>query len=171
PRLQVRLDLVAVDSALQVIRDEDHHHVGPLRDLAHVGGDEARSLRLRARSAGRRQPDADADAAVLQVERVRVPLRPVADDRDLAFANERQVSVVVVVHRRHVTPLRGRTTKTRFARYTEQLLTSPLISGAASPEGPPAGFAPLRRTGASPRLLAARPGLTISPPRAGRTHF
>ena len=48
-----------------------------------------------------RQPDLDADAAVLQVQRVGVALRSVADDRDLLALNQAQVRVLVVVHLRH----------------------------------------------------------------------
>src|SRR5207248_184853 len=73
-------------------------------------------LRHGARTAGRRQPDANADAAVFQVERVRVPLRAVTDDRDLLLLDQRKVRVVVVVHRRHVTPLTAGTTKRRRLR-------------------------------------------------------
>ena len=52
-------------------------------DLADLADREAGRLRLRARAARGRQADADADAAVLQVQRVRVPLRSVADNRNL----------------------------------------------------------------------------------------
>jgi len=67
---------------------------------------EARGLRRRARPARRRQADLDADAAPLQVQRMGVSLRSVADDRDLLALNELQVSVLVVVHlRHHVSPI------------------------------------------------------------------
>ena len=81
---QVRLDLVAIDLALRGVGDEDHHDVGPFRHLADVADRQARRLRLGARAARRRQADADADAAVLQVQRMRVPLRSVSDDRRLS---------------------------------------------------------------------------------------
>jgi hypothetical protein len=100
-RLQVRLDLLTVDLPLHVIGDENHHDVGPRRDLAHLADRETRRLRFRARTARRRQADANAHAAVFQIQRMRVPLRAVPDDSDLASANQREVGVVVVIHRGH----------------------------------------------------------------------
>ena len=44
------------------------------------------------------QADAHVDARVLQVERVGVALRAVADDRDLAAGDERPIGVRLVVH-------------------------------------------------------------------------
>ena len=43
-----------------------------------------------------RQADPDVDAGVAQAQRVRVALRAVADDGDLAPLDDRQVGVVVV---------------------------------------------------------------------------
>ena len=47
------------------------------------------------------KPDADVHAAVLQIQRVRMPLRSVTDNRHLAVADQRQVRVGVVVNLRH----------------------------------------------------------------------
>ena len=45
-----------------------------------------------------RQPDANVHAAVLQVQRVRVPLRSVAEHGHLLRADQREVGVLVVEH-------------------------------------------------------------------------
>ena len=93
---QVRLDGLGVDVPLHVVRGQDHDHVGLGRRLgrrdhpqALVGG-----LHPGLRALG--QPDPDVDARVAQAQRVRVPLRAVADDGDLAPLDDRQVGVVVV---------------------------------------------------------------------------
>ena len=62
---------------------------------------QALRLRLRARRARRRQPDAHVDAAVAQIQRVRMPLRPVSENRHLAPLDQRQVGIRVVIHLRH----------------------------------------------------------------------
>ena len=85
--------------ACVVSGDEDHDDVGPLGDRRR----RRRPSRPAACAFARdllvgRQADLHVDAAVLQVERVRVPLRSVADDRDLLAANQREIGVLVVIH-------------------------------------------------------------------------
>ena len=70
-------------------------HFADLGDVADLAGPRPSPCRA---TGCRRQPDLHADAAVLQVQRVRVALRSVADHRDLLAANEREVRVRVVVH-------------------------------------------------------------------------
>ena len=98
---QIRLDFLAVHLALRRVGDEDHHDVSPFRDVGHVAHGQARGLRPRARPARRRKPHLHANAAVLQVQCMRVPLRSVANHRNFAIANQRQIRVVVVIHCRH----------------------------------------------------------------------
>ena len=93
--------LVAVNLRLRGIGNQDHDDVGPLRHIGHVADGEAGGLRLGARAAGRRQADADADAAILQIQRVRVPLRSVTDNPDILALDQREVRRVVVLHGRH----------------------------------------------------------------------
>ena len=96
--VQVRLNLVLVDLRLAGVGRQDHHDVGPFGRVGDAHDFESRRARLVARPAGGRQPHLHADAAVLQVQRVRVPLRSVADDGDLLAANDRQVRRIFVVH-------------------------------------------------------------------------
>ena len=58
-------------------------------------------LGLLGRLARRRQPDDHVDAAVLEVQRVRVTLRAIADHGDLPRADQVDIRILVVEHRRH----------------------------------------------------------------------
>jgi hypothetical protein len=98
---QMLMDVRLVDLLLLLIRDQDHDDVAPrgcFRDGHHA---QAGVLRLLHGLARRRQADDDVHAAVLQVQRVRVPLCSVADDPDLLAANQFELCILVVVHRRH----------------------------------------------------------------------
>ena len=97
---QVRRDLAAVEPAWRCVSGTStmitSAHFG---HLGHRVDGQPRRRRLLARPAGRGQPDPHVHAAVLQVQRVRMALRSVADDRHLLAADQREVGVVVVVHR------------------------------------------------------------------------
>ena len=72
------------------------------------GVDDPQALASAARSRLRRalrQPDPDVDAGVAQGQRVRVALAAVAEHRDVAPLDDRQVGVVVVVDLCHRSPL------------------------------------------------------------------
>src|SRR5205809_735339 len=68
-------------------------------DAAHR---ETGGARLLARPARGRQADLHADAAVVQVERMRVALRAVSNHAHFFRTNDREVSILVVIHRRHL---------------------------------------------------------------------
>ena len=103
------------------------------------------SLGLRARLAAVVEPDPDVDAAVAQVQRMRVPLRSVSQDRDLAAAKERQVGISVVINLEHEKPLLSGVTSL-VRRGLNRDTDTPSASGIAA-----AGPAPVLR-----RALAAR---------------
>ena len=98
---QVLLDVGLVDARLVLVGNEHHDHVGPLRGVGDGQHLEAGRLRLLGRLAAGLQADDDVDAAVLQVQRVGVALRAVADDGDLPLADQLDVRVLVVKHRCH----------------------------------------------------------------------
>ena len=97
---QVRGDRRVVDGLLGRVRDQDHDHVGGPNGLVDVHdpqagiGDELAALRRR------REAHDDIDAALVEVERMRVALAAVADDRHGLAGQRGRVRVVVVVHRR-----------------------------------------------------------------------
>ncbi len=82
PGLQPAGDIVGIDVMVALVGDEHHHDVAPRGGLGDGQHLEARLARLR--DAGRvlAQPDDDAHAGVLEVQRVGVALRAEADDRD-----------------------------------------------------------------------------------------
>ncbi len=96
--LQVRLDVVLEDRRLRRVGGgEQHDHVGPLRNLGGGGSDgQAGLFGLGARLRAFLETDAHLDARVTQAQRMRVPLAAVADHRDLAALDDRQIGVVVV---------------------------------------------------------------------------
>ena len=90
-------DLQFPDLGLLLVGEQDHHDVASVGGLGHVDHLETRILGLRAARGVGTQADDDVDAGLLQVERVRVPLRAVAEDRDRLPLEEGEVGVVVVV--------------------------------------------------------------------------
>ena len=92
----------------QLVGQQDHHEIaaaGGLDDGQHL---EALLARLGDRGGVLAQPDDDVDAGVLQVERVGVALRAVADDGDGLAVEQREVCVVVVDHWRQAIQLASR---------------------------------------------------------------
>ena len=92
------LQAAVPDLAVQLVGRQQHHDValgGGVGGLQHP-----QSVCLRLGDAGRvgAQPDDDADAGVLEVERVGVALGAVADDRDGLAVELVEVCVVVVEH-------------------------------------------------------------------------
>ena len=79
---QVRRDLGVVDGLLRRVRHEDHDDVGRLDRVGDVGDPQARLLGVGPALRPGRQPDDDVDPALVQVQRVRMPLAAVPDDRD-----------------------------------------------------------------------------------------
>ena len=94
-------DLRLVHLLLLRVGQQDHDDVGFVGRLGDRLHGQAGRFRFRARRRPVVEPDAHVDPRVLQVQRVRVPLRAVADDRDLAPFEGREVGVLVVVHGSH----------------------------------------------------------------------
>ena len=95
------LDVLLVHRLLLGVGQEHHHQIGLGRGPVDRGHPETRTLGLRLRRRPLAQADAHVDARLLEVERVGVTLRPVADDRDLAPGDERGVGVLLVVDHSH----------------------------------------------------------------------
>jgi hypothetical protein len=87
-RLDVRRDLLGIELLLLLVRRQDHDHVRVLHRLGDALDREPGLLRLGRRRRTLAQADGDVHAAVLEVQRVRVALRAVADDRDLLSLDE-----------------------------------------------------------------------------------
>ena len=90
---EVRRDLLLEQIRLHQIGHEDHDHVGPLRGGRRLERREAVLFRRLPAAAARPHADADVGAAVLQVQRVRVALRAVADHGDAPRQDRVQVNV------------------------------------------------------------------------------
>jgi hypothetical protein len=95
-RLQVRGDAGLVDRLLRGVGQQDHHDLRGLGRLGHRQHLEPRGLRLLPRAAALVEPDDHLDAALLEVERVRVALAAVADDGDLLALECAEVRVLVI---------------------------------------------------------------------------
>jgi hypothetical protein len=100
---EVRRDGLAVQRGLARIRHEHDDHVGPGGGLDRGDDRQAGGPRPVSRSAALLKADADVDAAVLEVQRVGVPLRSVAEYRHLCRADERWIRIFVVIHSSHLT--------------------------------------------------------------------
>ena len=95
---QVRLDVVPVDGGDLLVGQQDHHDVGGLHRLGDLGDLQAGLLSLGPAGAALAQTDGDLDAAVVEVLRVGMALRAIADDGDVLALDQAQVGVFVVVN-------------------------------------------------------------------------
>ena len=97
PGVEVGLDLGLVDLRGGLVGREVHDDVGPLGDFG--DGVDVEAGLAGAVGVGRvgTEADADFDAGVLEVERVGVALRAVADDGDFLGLDEGEVCVWIVV--------------------------------------------------------------------------
>src|SRR5262249_36505104 len=87
-----------VDVALQFIRSQHHHDVGPLRGFGDFHHLEAGGFRLLRRGRPLAQRNGDVlDAGVLQVQRMGVALAAVANDADLLSLDQIEISVAIVI--------------------------------------------------------------------------
>ena len=77
----VRRDFARVQIALDMIRDQDHHHIGGLRGVGGGKNLEPGRFRLGRALASFVQSNHYVHAAIAQIERVGVALAAVADDR------------------------------------------------------------------------------------------
>ena len=90
-------DLGLPDLGLLLVGQQDHHDVPRARGVGDVEHPQPCRLGVRAAGRVRPQPDDDVDARLLEVERVGVALRAVAEDRDGLALELREVGVVLVV--------------------------------------------------------------------------
>src|SRR5207302_10850136 len=116
--LDVRLDGFLVHLGVVLIGQQDHDDVGALDRLADVGDLGSARLRLVPGRAALAQADADLDPRFLQVERMGVALRAVAEDGDLLALDEREIGVLVVInfHNSPLSPSGLQTRSTRLPR-------------------------------------------------------
>jgi hypothetical protein len=101
---EVLFDVGRVHLRLMLVGHENHDHVGPPGGVGDAHHGHAGRPSLLHRLARRRQADDHVHPAVFQIERVRVPLRSIADDRHLLPTDQLNVRILVVEHRRHGNP-------------------------------------------------------------------
>jgi len=94
---QVRGYLVRIELRLRLVGSQNHHHVGPLGDFGDGAYFEAGLLRLGNRFGAGGKAHFHFNAGVLEVERVGMALRAIADDGHLLGLDERKVCIVIVV--------------------------------------------------------------------------
>ena len=94
--LEVRGDLLGVDEALHLVGDQDHDDIAFLDGFGNVLHFKAGGLGLLPGGGAGTKTDHHVDARILEVERVSVTLRAVADDGDLLGLDDRQISAIVV---------------------------------------------------------------------------
>ncbi len=94
--LGVVVHFVLVDFSDLLVRQQHHHDVRALDRFGDCLDREARGLGLRPRRTAAAHANRHRNAAVAQVQRVRVALRAVTDDGDLLAFDEREVGVLVV---------------------------------------------------------------------------
>ena len=91
-------DLLAVDLAVLLVGQQHHHDVAARGGVGDAGHLEPGAARLLDRGRVLAQADHDVDPGVLEVQRMGMTLRAVAEDRDGLAVEEGEVCVVVVVH-------------------------------------------------------------------------
>ena len=91
-------DLALPDLRLLLVGEQDHHHVAAAGGVGDVEDLEALRLGLGAAGGVGPQADDDVDPGLLQVERVGVALRAVAEDRDRLAHEGAEGGVVLVDH-------------------------------------------------------------------------
>src|SRR5216684_3468286 len=104
-RLEIWFDGIAIELGLFGIWNENHDDVGPGSSFRGGIDSQACLLRFGARGAPFVKANADGDAAIAQIERVRVALRTVANDGDLLCLDQGNVRGIVVVEICHLLPL------------------------------------------------------------------
>ena len=97
--LHVFVQMLAVDVALQFVRGQHHHEVGPFGGVRHLKHLEAGGLRLLGRGRALAQRNGDVlDPGILQVQRMGVALAAIADDGDLLALDEIDVGIPVIIN-------------------------------------------------------------------------
>jgi len=117
-RLQVRLDVLLVDGWLRGVGRKNHDDVRLFDRVTDRSDRKTRRLRLGLALAAFLQTHANVYAALLQVERMRVALAAVADDRYFLASDQREVGVLVITNLGHVSlysPTRGYAAELREA--------------------------------------------------------
>ena len=95
--LDVRLDFGFINRGDVLVGHEHHHQIGAFHGIGDRCNLEPRLLRLVPRRATRTQTDGHLHAGIVEILRVRVALRAVADDRDLLALDQRQVGVFFII--------------------------------------------------------------------------
>ena len=94
--LQVRLDVGLVGSGDVLVRHQDHHEVGALDGISHRSHLQAGRTGLAIGRTANAHAHRHVHTRILQVERMGMTLRAVADDGDLLALDQLEVGVLVV---------------------------------------------------------------------------
>jgi hypothetical protein len=91
-------DLALPELGLLLVREQDHHDVALARRVGDRGHAKAVALRLFDRGGVLAEADHYVDAGVLQVQRMGVALRAIAEDGHGLSVELREIGVIVVDH-------------------------------------------------------------------------
>ena len=107
--MQIVFEMVAIDVALQFVRGEQHHHIGPFGGIGDALHLKPGSCRLFGRSGILAQGDADLfDARIPEVQGMRMALASIADDRDFLALDEIDIGIEIIINAHGVRgPVRG----------------------------------------------------------------
>src|SRR6266705_411734 len=106
-RLEIRLDRIAIELGLFGFRGENNDDVGPGHGFRDSVDGQPFLLGFCARSAGFMETDADGDAAIAEIQRVRMALRPIADDGYFFCLDQGKIRGIVIIEICHSLPLAG----------------------------------------------------------------
>ena len=97
--LEIVFEVIAIDVALQLVRGEQHHHIGPFGGIGDGLHLKPHSFRLLGRGEIRAQGDTDLFDAreSLQVQGMRMALASIADDRDFLALDKINIGIEIII--------------------------------------------------------------------------
>ena len=102
--LQIRGDFVFVNVRLLLVRNENHRNIGSFNRVRNAENFQALTFSDGFGFGAFVQPDDDINAAVFQIQRVRMPLRTVTDNRDGLAVHDFPVDILVIISFCHSIP-------------------------------------------------------------------
>ena len=98
---QIRSDVLTVDLSLNLVVDQHHNDISPLRSFLHSLNSQTGLLGLSPVLGAGAQADTHIAAGILQVQSMSVTLRSVTDDCDFLTVQVIQVAILLIIHLCH----------------------------------------------------------------------
>ncbi|VXC31117.1 conserved hypothetical protein [Pseudomonas sp. 9Ag] len=106
--LQVRLDLVTVQAALELVGSQDHNDIGSGNGGSNVIDFQTMGFGLSDRRGTGTQANGYVYARIFKIARVGMALGAVANDSDFLALNDGEVAIFIVKNFHGITPVAGR---------------------------------------------------------------